>query len=184
MPSQYYEQGRRDAQHGEFNQLFYHTYLDYKRGYDEVINGPPKRRPNALYFLIPLILLLGAGAGWLLRDRGVISSQATPLVIVVTPTVPRATPTFPPFVIATPEPPTATPVVLQIGIVARIATDGGVLRVRPDPSLQREPIGTLTSGTKVKIIDGPRDGDQLTWWQIDTDYGPGWVAEKYLRAGE
>lgn len=184
MPSQYYEQGRRDAENGDLNQLFYHTYLDYKRGYDEVINGPPKRRPNALYFLIPMILLLGAGIGWLIRDRGVLGSQSTPIVLVVTPTTPRATSTFPPFITATPAPPTATPAVLRVGGAARINTGDGVLRVRPDPSLQGEPIGTLKNGTIVTILDGPKDGDGFTWWQIDSDIGQGWVADDYLKAGE
>jgi hypothetical protein len=182
MPTPYYEQGRRDAENGELNQLFYHTYHDYKRGYDETLRGPKRRRIPALLWIVP-VLLVGLGLGWLLRDRGVLSAQATPVTIIVTPTRTTPSPTFPPFIIATPAPPTPTsgPTTLQAGAQATVSTDGDALRVRPAPNTQGEPIGRLANGTVVTIVAGPSEGDGYTWWQIENDAIKGWVVADFLR---
>ncbi len=183
MPTPYYEQGRRDAESGEFNQLFYHTYHDYKRGYDETLRGPKRQRIPAALWLIP-VLLLGLGLGWLLRDRGVLSAQATPITIVVTPTRILPSPTFPPFIIATPAPATATsgPTALQVGVQATVSTEGdAALRVRPEPNIQGEPIGRILNGTEVTIVGGPGEGDGYTWWQVENDAIKGWVVADFLR---
>ncbi|ABX02875.1 MAG TPA: SH3 domain-containing protein [Herpetosiphon sp.] len=179
MPSPYYDQGRRDAENGTLNQLFYHTYHDYKRGYDEIVNGPPKPKPNFLFFLIPALLLVGLAGGWFLRDRGVLSTPPTPLVVMVTVTPVTASPTFPPFAIATPAPPTPTQLVIEIGGEAITLEQ---VRIRPDPSIQGEPIGALDPGELITIIDGPRQGDDYTWWLIESAIGQGWVAEDFIQA--
>ncbi|HYF64351.1 MAG TPA: SH3 domain-containing protein [Herpetosiphonaceae bacterium] len=182
MSSQYYEQGRHDAEHGTLNQLFYHTYHDYKRGYDEVMRGKPRRRaPTSL--LVAALLVAGVGAGWFLRDRGLFGAQPTAVIVVVTPTVAVPTPTFP-FVIATPAPPTATAPAepgLRPGGRAEVATDGGALRVRPNPGTAGEPLAALPNGSAVTIIEGPSEGDGYTWWKIEIEGGSGWVVADFLR---
>lgn len=182
MSNLYYEQGCRDAEQGEFNQLFYHTYHDYKRGYDETVRGKKRRRIPTLVWIVP-VLLIGLGLGWLLRDRGILGKAPTPVTILVTPTIAPPSPTFPPFIIATAAPatPTSPATTLQPGIKAVVATDGGTLRIRPEANLQGEPIGRLTNGTPVTIVDGPREGDGYTWWQIEAEGIKGWVVADFLR---
>ena len=182
MPGPYYEQGRDDARNGQFNQLFYHTYLDYKLGYDEVMQGPKKRGFGSVMRLLLLIILALSG-GWLLRDAGFFAAEPLPIVMVVTPTVATATPTFP-FVIATAESTSraATPTVKPRTAV--VATAGGALRVRPEPGLAGEPVGTLQNGTIVTIIGGPQERDDYQWWQIQTNTIEGWAAADFLRLEE
>lgn len=182
MPSQYYEQGRHDAETGEFNQLFYHTYLDYKRGYDEVQAGSVRRR-NRMWIWLPLVLGIGLGGGWVLRDQGILAQPEPPVVLIVTPTPIVPTPTFP-FITATPAPPTPTGITvsgLGIGVVAQVTTDGGVLRVRPQPSTNGEPVGSLKNETSVTLVGGPQEGDGYTWWEIEADGIRGWVAADFLK---
>lgn len=183
MPSsEYYEQGRQDASNGELNQLLYHTYLDYKRGHDEVRFGTKPRQKNPLVFGL-LLLLLGAGAGWAANELGVFGTKEPPIVQVVTATPQTPTATFP-FVIATPAPATPTaPQVLGIepGGQAQVTTEGGALRVRPNPSTGGEPIGTLENGAIITIVGGPSEGDGYTWWEIEINGTRGWVAADFLR---
>ena len=183
MPSPYYEHGRRDAEQGTFNQLFYHTYHDYKRGYDDVMKGPVRRRRVPIIALAVTLLAASSAVGWLLRDRGVFTAAATPITIVVTATPVTPTPTFP-FTIATPLPPTPTTpadLALRIGGKATVATEGGTLRVRPDPSTQREPLAALPNGSTVTLVGGPESGDTYTWWQIELADRTGWVVADFLR---
>jgi len=182
MASNYYEQGRHDAEQGTLNQLFYHTYHDYKRGYDEVMRGKPRRRTPPAVLLVAL-LVAGIGAGWVLRDRGLLGTQATPVIVVVTSTVALPTPTFP-FVIATPAPPTATvpsDPALRPGARAEVATDGGGLRVRPNPGIAGEALASLPNGSTVTIVEGPSEGDGYTWWKVESAAGSGWVVGDFLR---
>ena len=182
MPTPYYDQGRRDAENGEFNQLFYHTYLDYKRGYDETLRPARRRRvPAALW--MGLVLLMGLGTGWLLRDRGILGTEATPITLVVTPTLATPSPTFPPFIIATAAPATITsgPTSLQVGAQATVSTDGAALLVRPEPTREGEPVGRLVDGVVVTIVDGPREGSGYTWWQIEHEGVKGWVVADFLQ---
>lgn len=182
MPSQYYEQGRRDAEAGEFNQLFYHTYLDYKRGYDEA-RTKPKQRRNPLLVWLPLVLVAGLGVGWLLRDRGILARPEPTVVVVVTITPVTPTPTFP-FITATPAPPMPSPnpnQTLGIGVAAQVNTDGGALRIRPKPSTNGEPVGSLDNAQDVLIIGGPQEGDGYTWWEIEAKGLRGWAVADFLK---
>lgn len=183
MPSTYYEQGRRDAENGELNQLFYHTYHDYKRGYDEGIKGPSRRSRAPLFILVALIAALGASAGWVARDRGLLAdaTTATPLVVTATPVVP--TPTFP-FIIAT-EGPTAAPTAasdLRVGAQASVATGGDPLRVRSRPTTDGDRLGSLPNGAAVTIVGGPQSADGRTWWEVQTSSLTGWVVGDFLAA--
>ncbi len=107
-----------------------------------------------------------------------------PLVVVTvtpTPVVPTATPRptdVPPPTIA----PTATPEGLFVGGEALVSGTGSSLRLRSDPGLQSTTLKTVSDGTRLKILEGPRDADNLHWWRMQdpSDGAEGWAAETYL----
>ncbi len=111
------------------------------------------------------------------------TSQPTLLVITVTPTpiVPTATPppsrTLPPTAIPSP-----TPAGLYIGGDTIVTGTGSALRLRSDPGLQSTTLKTVDDGTRLSILEGPRDADGLTWWRLHdpSDGAEGWAAQTYL----
>jgi hypothetical protein len=151
------------------------------------------RRPSgAAWWLGPLVgLVVGLcgliGIGLLigLRPFGTAASVVRPTVLVVTitpsPVVP--TPTLPATQApaASPEP-SATPAGLYIGGETIVTGTGSALRLRSDPGLQSTTLKTVTDGTRLKVLEGPRDADDLTWWRLEdpSDGAQGWAAEKYL----
>jgi len=107
-----------------------------------------------------------------------------PLVVVtVTPTPVVPTATLRPTDIPRPTPaPTATPEGLFVGGEALVSGTGSTLRLRSDPGLQSTTLKTVSDGTRLKILEGPRDADNLRWWRMQdpTDGAEGWAAETYL----
>ncbi len=107
-----------------------------------------------------------------------------PLVVVtVTPTPVVPTATLRPTDIPRPTPaPTATPEGLFVGGEAIVSGTGSTLRLRSDPGLQSTTLKTVSDGTRLKILEGPRDADNLRWWRMQdpTDGAEGWAAETYL----
>jgi len=109
--------------------------------------------------------------------------RPTPLVITITPTpiVPtvtaRPTATLPPT-----QPPSPTPEGLFISGNAIVAGTGSALRLRSDPGLQSTTLKTVSDGTRLIILEGPRDADGLTWWRLrdPVDGAEGWAAQNYL----
>ncbi|HSD84265.1 MAG TPA: SH3 domain-containing protein [Anaerolineae bacterium] len=107
-----------------------------------------------------------------------------PLVVVTvtpTPVVPTATPR--PTVVPSPTlAPTATPEGLFVNGEALVSGTGSTLRLRSDPSLQATTLKTVADGTRLKILEGPREADGLRWWRLhdETDGAEGWAAETYL----
>jgi hypothetical protein len=107
-----------------------------------------------------------------------------PLVMVTvtpTPIVPTATlrPTdVPPPTAA----PTATPEGLFVGGDAVVSGTGSALRLRSDPGLQSTTLKTVADGMRLKILEGPREADNLRWWRMQdqSDGAEGWAAETYL----
>jgi len=60
-------------------------------------------------------------------------------------------------------------------IVARLMDN---LRIRSEPTINSEKIGSLTTGAKLIILGGPSCADNYLWWLIKTENGLiGWVAE-------
>ncbi len=112
------------------------------------------------------------------------SNAQVPLVVVTatpTPIVPTAT--LRPTDIPQPTPlPTSTPEGLFIGGEAIVSGTGSALRLRSDPGLQSTTLKTVTDGTRLKILEGPRDADNLRWWRLQdqSDGAEGWAAETYL----
>jgi hypothetical protein len=150
------------------------------------------RRPSGgAWWLGPAIgLALGVcgliGLGALISARPFSTAQTvdqpTAFVITITPSPIVPTPTLsitlsPPTPIASP-----TPAGLYVGGYAVVAGTGSALRLRSDPGLQSTTLKTVSDGTRLKILEGPRTADDLTWWRLEdpTDGAQGWAAEKYL----
>lgn len=69
---------------------------------------------------------------------------------------------------------------LSIGGSAQVTLSNprDVLRMRNGAGLNFRVVSLLPSGTRLQIVDGPRNADRLTWWQIRTPEGNvGWAAE-------
>ena len=59
--------------------------------------------------------------------------------------------------------------------VPRIHCDGCVRTVTAT-------LKTVADGTRLLILEGPRDADELRWWRLQdrSDGAEGWAAETYL----
>jgi uncharacterized protein YgiM (DUF1202 family) len=65
---------------------------------------------------------------------------------------------------------------LTSGKNARVAASGGV-NVRDKAGTAGKQVGKLNPGAVVKILGGPSQADNYTWWQIDNGAGlTGWVS--------
>lgn len=80
---------------------------------------------------------------------------------------------------------TATPVTIEIGKLVLVAgVDGDELNVRDQPGVQGTNIvSRVAEGTILTIVDGPRQADGFTWWQIQsTDQTiKGWAVSNFLQ---
>lgn len=64
---------------------------------------------------------------------------------------------------------------LAVGDSATVQGTGDGLRLRSEPA--GEQVGSLPDGTVVNIVGGPETAQEITWWQVESDLGNGWVAE-------
>ena len=131
-----------------------------------------------------LCVVIAIGALIVFRPITGDGTVQVPLVVVTatpTPVVPTAT-LRPTDVLPPTLAPTATPEGLFIGGEALVSGTGSALRLRSDPGLQSTTLKTVTDGTRLKILEGPRDADDLRWWRMQdpTDGAEGWAAETYL----
>jgi hypothetical protein len=79
---------------------------------------------------------------------------------------------------------TATPMPLMIGATALVVDVGDQqLNVRERAGIVDVAIAfRIPEGTTVQVIDGPSQGDGLTWWRIQDSSGRnGWAASNYLQ---
>ena len=126
-------------------------------------------------------------------SRPPLSPAALPsptIIILTAPPSPTATATA---LFATPTTiPTSTPVPTpDIGVVpdeitpgyyAEVAETGGVgVTVRGGPSTNNVVIIIAAEGTVLLVLDGPTEGNERLWWQVQlTDGTEGWVAGDFL----
>lgn len=115
----------------------------------------------------------------------------TPTVIVLTappsPT-PSATPLVPtptaiPTLTPIPTPDTAVaPENITINYYAEVAnTDGIGVTIRGGPSINNVAILIAPEGSIVYVLDGPAEGNDLLWWNVQLEDGTeGWAASDYL----
>src|SRR2546429_312112 len=66
-----------------------------------------------------------------------------------------------------------------------LGTGGSGVKVRSSYGLSGDINGVLPEGTLVNILDGPKTGDEMTWYRVKTMDGAGlrlrgWAAAKYL----
>ena len=110
------------------------------------------------------------------------SVQPTALVITITPSPIVPTPTLSATLTSATPIASPTPQGLYAGGYALVTGTGSALRLRYDPGLQSTTLKTVTDGTRLKILEGPRSADDLTWWRLEdpADGAQGWAAEKYL----
>ncbi len=134
--------------------------------------------------LTGLGVVIVIGAMIVLRPvKGNEAVQVPLVVVTVTPTPIVPTATLRPTDVPQPTPaPTETPEGLFIGGEAIVSGTGSSLRLRSDPGLQSTTLKTVTDGTRLKILEGPRDADNLRWWRMQdpSDGAEGWAAETYL----
>jgi hypothetical protein len=141
-------------------------------------SGGPVWLGPALGFIIGLCGLIGFGLYLGLHpidQTSIASSTAIVITITPSPIVPTATarPTLPP---------TAAPQGLYIGGFAIVTGTGSSLRLRSDPGLQSTTLKTISDGTRLTILEGPRTADELIWWRLrdPADGAEGWAAQDYL----
>ena len=131
-----------------------------------------------------LCALVGIGVIIIARPFASARGVEPPLfvaTVTATPFVP--TPTAPPTVMPLPTPqPSPTPEGLFSGGAAIVSGTGSALRLRSDPGLQSTTLKTVTDGTRLLILEGPREADGLRWWRLQdqADGAEGWAAETYL----
>jgi len=136
-------------------------------------------------------VVIAAALFCVLGGRQLLKAQPGKAAIVIaTPTVPKPvvtrTPLPTPTITRTPVPTASpTPGVIGIGAFVKV-TDAGPngLSFRKDPGLQGQRLKGLLDGTVMKVIDGPKDVDQLKWWKLQsrTDANDvGWAAADYLQ---
>jgi len=70
----------------------------------------------------------------------------------------------------------------EIGDVVYVDTDGVNLRDLPEVNAEVNVI--LLSQETATVIDGPREADGHTWFQLESARGTGWAASRYLGIGQ
>jgi hypothetical protein len=147
-------------------------------------SGGPLWLGPALGCVTGLCAVIAIGALIALRPiRGDEAVQVPLVVVTVTPTPIAPTATLRPTDVPQPTPaPTATPEGLFAGGEAIVSGTGSALRLRSDPGLQSTTLKTVADGTRLKVLEGPREADGLRWWRLQdqSDGAEGWAAETYL----
>ena len=137
--------------------------------------GPAIGLGFGLCALLAIGLLIGARPQS--ADPSAIALRPTAILATITPSpvVPTATPLPTPV-------PSPTPQGLYIGGAAIVSGTGSALRLRSDPGLQTTTLKTITDGTRLQILEGPRQADGLIWWRLrdPSDGAEGWAAQTYL----
>lgn len=80
---------------------------------------------------------------------------------------------------------TSTPTPLVIGIggyVEVFDTEGDGLNARSEPDTSADKVGKFPDGTVLLVKDGPREGGDYEWWQVEDEKGViGWCAANWLK---
>lgn len=63
---------------------------------------------------------------------------------------------------------------------ATVKGTGSVLNVRDTPSTKGKVVTTVKDGEKVNIKGGPKDGDGISWYQVEYNGATGWASAAYL----
>jgi len=135
-----------------------------------------------------LLLLLFAVAFWWVARTIFLPPQATPTPSAMgTPGIMRtpalAAPAAEMVSTVTPSP-TSTPAAkITVGQMVRVSgTEQEGIRFRTGPGLSYITLDILKEGTKLKVLEGPEEGDGYLWWRLVAEDGTvGWAAQDWLR---
>jgi len=133
--------------------------------------------------LCSITYLTGLGRGS--RQNTDISWELAALTIIPGPT---STPLIAPTATHDPALGTATPLPGEIALnvfVQITGTNGEGLRIRELPGLAGEHLFLGFDTEVFQIVDGPREADGYTWWQLLAPYDEtrtGWAASDFLEA--
>lgn len=108
--------------------------------------------------------------------------RPTQPALEVTPTDTPPSPTFTPFPTSTPQPTPTLPAQITIGgYVKVLGSEADQLSYRSGPGLNYTRRRLLHDGTILKVLDGPEQANDLTWWRLEGEEGDiGWAADKWL----
>jgi len=74
--------------------------------------------------------------------------------------------------------PGAPPQRLEVGEMAYVCTSSDSVKLREGAGRNYSVIKSLVPGADLKIIGGPKCGDNWSWWQVETESGfVGWMSE-------
>ncbi len=164
--------------------------------------------PKWMWVAVPvLVVVVVAGLWWAIfggDDAQTASATATPTMRPLS-TQPTQAPTMQPTlpillptgtsapVLPTVAPPAqsdvATPTAqptatggLAVGDKAQVAGTSGVLNMRDGAGTGFKIVASLREGAIVEILDGPKEANGYTWWQVRNDAGTvGWAAGDWLK---
>ncbi len=74
-----------------------------------------------------------------------------------------------------------TPITITINAIVIVNVDS--LNIRTDAGLNQSLVDTAVKGDRLKVIDGPKQADNLTWWRVQDTVQltkMGWAAADYL----
>lgn len=66
---------------------------------------------------------------------------------------------------------------ITIGLKAMVFQAEDCLRFRPEPNVAAAVSSCQIDGTSGRVVDGPVEADELTWWRLD---GLGWASASFL----
>lgn len=168
--------------------------------------------PRWMIVVVPLlVVVVVAGLWWALiapKESETLDPAATPSVVAEM--LPHASPTAltgeQAGLLSTPEPtatgllgiePSPTPsevgeeepetntgetVYLEGEMVVVHGTEGAGLRMRMGAGTGYDRIKTLSEGSVLEIVGGPKEAEQLVWYQVRDQTGTtGWVASDYIQ---
>jgi hypothetical protein len=147
-----------------------------------------------LAILVAILILVCGGLAMIVKAIRGGKDSATPTVVSTTTAAARPTATWTPMAVITqtptatvvlpisgsPTPPTFTEIAPGATVVVQ-DTLGNGLNVREQPSTYSKIVTNVKDGTELIVLDGPRDADGYTWWQLRTPDGKeGWGAANWL----
>lgn len=65
-----------------------------------------------------------------------------------------------------------------------VKVDTDALNLRERPGIDQPVLVSLSTGAVGTVVGGPRAASNLTWLQLDTDYGRGWCVETFLASSD
>jgi hypothetical protein len=155
---------------------------------------PYVRAPLWMALLVLAVIAIGVGGFLVIRSR---SGLGTPKVVAqasVTVPLPTATGFGDPTATTPPQPTSAVTVAPTVAVppgaigkdvwIQVNSAQGLVVRTAPTRSGSR--ITGLANGTKALVVDGPKQADGYTWWQI-TRFNPqnpdltGWSVQDFMQ---